>query len=60
MFLPFIPEATVRAAQGDFAGIESFGEDEGFAIVPQHAGSSALDVSASDKTKVQLYEAHRG
>ena len=60
MILPVIPEATVRAAQGDFAGIESFGEDEGFAIVPQHAGSSALDVSASDKTKVQLYEAHRG
>ena len=60
MLLPVIPEGVVCAAQEVFSGIEGFSEDEGFAIVPQHAGASALDVSASDKTKVQLYEAHRG
>ena len=39
---------------------EGFDLDEGFAIVPVHAGASALDVSASDHTTVQLYKQHRG
>ena len=68
MLLPAVPGGKTAFAednandpvQEEAGGIDGYSEDEGFAIVPQHAGSSAFDVSASDKTTVQLYEAHRG
>ena len=41
-------------------GLEGFSADEGFAIVPQHAGASAIDLSASDEKTVQLFKAHKG
>ena len=51
---------TKEQAEEASKSIDGFGADEGFSIVPQHAGGSALDVSTSDKTKVQLHKTHRG
>ena len=52
-----VGEVCAAEAEEDSKGIDGFGSDEGFAIVPQYAGASALDVSVSDKTNVQLYSA---
>ena len=44
-----VGEVCAAEAEEDSKGIDGFGSDEGFAIVPQYAGASALDVSAPER-----------
>ncbi|MBQ6353878.1 MAG: RICIN domain-containing protein [Lachnospiraceae bacterium] len=48
-------EEEIKAASTALLG---YGEDEGYAIVPVHAGSTAVDLGM-DSGGVQLYKAHR-
>lgn len=57
--VPVLFPTEVRADETDVeTGAFGYSEDEGYAIVPLHAGSTVIDEDVSDG-RVQLYKAHR-